>query len=116
MKMVSDNLKVCCPEDMICRMGGDEFLIAVFGRCSELELEEKAARILQCLQKAFDGTDTTDELSASIGIAYTSDQSLPIDQLIKQSDIALLVAKRNGKARYCVYSDALRDVIDGRGR
>ena len=56
------------------------------------------------------------ELSASIGVAYTSDQSLPIDQLIKQSDIALLAAKRSGKARYCVYSEALKDVIDRRGR
>ncbi len=116
LKMVSDTLKACCPEDMICRIGGDEFLIAVLGKYSEMELEEKAARILQCLQKAFDGTDTMGELSASIGVAYTSDQSLPIDQLIKQSDIALLAAKRSGKARYCVYSEALKDVIDRRGR
>ena len=116
LKIVSDNLKTCCPEDMICRIGGDEFLIAVLGKCSETGLEEKAAWILRRLQKVFDGTDAMGELSASIGIAYTLDQSLPIDQLIKQSDIALLSAKRSGKARYCLYSDMLKDVIDRRGR
>ena len=55
-------------------------------------------------------------LSVSVGVAFTTDPKTHVDQLIKQSDLALLSAKRSGKAQYCVYTDDLQDLVDRRGR
>lgn len=116
LKAVSDILRSCCPDDLICRIGGDEFLVAVLDSCSEEALKNKAATILRTLQQQFEASDTLKVLSASIGIAYTTDSDMPTDHLIRQSDVALLAAKRSGKAQYHVYSEALQDVVDRRGR
>lgn len=116
LKTVGDILKSCCPHDLICRIGGDEFLIATLQEYSRKQLEYKAAHILEQMQTVFDGSEKLKILSVSVGVAFTTDPDMHIDQLIKQSDLALLSAKRSGKAQYCVYSDQLQDLVDRRGR
>ena len=116
LKTVGDILRSCCPEDLICRIGGDEFLVAILEECNLEQLEEKAACVLKEMQKIFDASDKLKILSVSVGVAFTTDPGMHIDQLIKQSDLALLSAKRSGKAQYCVYSDELQDLVDRRGR
>ena len=116
LKTVGDILRSCCPEDLICRIGGDEFLVAILEECNLEQLEEKAAYVLKEMQKIFDASDKLKILSVSVGVAFTTDTGMHIDQLIKQSDLALLSAKRSGKAQYCVYSDELQDLVDRRGR
>lgn len=116
LKSVSETLTSCCPDDLICRIGGDEFLIAIVEPCTQENLEKKAAYILREMQRMFDTSENMKILSASIGVAFTTEPDMPIDQLIKQSDLALLSAKRSGKAQYCVYSDQLQSLVDRRGR
>lgn len=109
-------LRSCCPGDLICRIGGDEFLIAILAECRQEELEHKAAHILEEMQKVFNASEKLKILSVSIGIAFSTNPDMHIDQLIKQSDLALLSAKRSGKAQYCVYTDELQNLVDRRGR
>ena len=116
LKTVGDILRFCCPDDLICRIGGDEFLIAMVEECSQRELEHKAAHILEAMQKVFDASENLKILSVSVGIAFSRDPEMHIDQLIKKSDLALLSAKRSGKAQYCVYTDELQNLVDRRGR
>ena len=116
LKTVGDILTFCCPDDLICRIGGDEFLIAILKECTQKELEHKAAHILGEMQKVFDASENLKILSVSVGIAFSTDPEMHIDQLIKQSDLALLSAKRSGKAQYCVYTDKLQNLVDRRGR
>lgn len=80
------------------------------------ELEHKAAHILEEMQKVFDASENLKILSVSVGIAFSRDPEMHIDQLIKKSDLALLSAKRSGKAQYCVYTDELQNLVDRRGR
>ena len=84
--------------------------------CSQRELEHKAAHILEEMQKVFDASENLKILSVSVGIAFSRDPEMHIDQLIKKSDLALLSAKRSGKAQYCVYTDELQNLVDRRGR
>lgn len=67
-------------------------------------------------KKVFDASENLKILSVSVGIAFSRDPKMHIDQLIKQSDLALLSAKRSGKAQYCVYTDELQNLVDRRGR
>lgn len=116
LKTVGDILGFCCPDDLICRIGGDEFLIAIVEECSQHDLEHKASHILEEMQTVFDASENLQILSVSVGIAFSRDPEMHIDQLIKQSDLALLSAKRSGKAQYCVYTDKLQNLVDRRGR
>lgn len=92
-------------EDFVARLGGDEFLVVRLGECSIRQLEEEAEQFLQKLQMEFQISDYISSLSASVGIAQSSDLDLDIDLLLQHSDFALYQAKREGRARYCVYRE-----------
>ena len=47
-------------------------------------------------------------MSASIGIAFAADPEVKVDELVRQSDLAMYAAKQSGKSRYCVYSPKLK--------
>lgn len=90
-------------EDFVARLGGDEFLVVRLGDCPIRWLEQKAAAFLGEIQKEFQAAGQSISLSASVGIAQTSDPAMDIDQLIQMSDQALYRAKNGGRNRYCVY-------------
>lgn len=105
------------PDGTIARMGGDEFLIALSGPGDARTLQERAARFLDRLREHCAASETLCLLTASIGITSTQDPSLSMDELIRQSDTALYVSKREGKSRCTIYAPALRTAReqDGHG-
>lgn len=101
--IVARLLRESFPDDLVARVGGDEFLIALLGGCGLRTLEERARRLLDRLGASFRGSEKLEGLSASIGIAQSDDPSLNIDELIRRSDMALYKAKASGKARCCIF-------------
>lgn len=99
----ADLLRECFGDEFIARIGGDEFLIAILGECSIASLKSRAQNLLDRMTEEFQSIPQYALMSASIGIAQTSDPSLDIDLLIQESDTALYEAKKQGKGRYCVY-------------
>ena len=87
------------PYDLTARVGGDEFLIISLTIWSEEEIKRKAILLIKDLKEAF--IDKTDfiSLSSSIGITVAYDKVIDLDELIKQSDIALYEAKKRGKSQ-----------------
>lgn len=55
------------------------------------------------MRTAFLAAEQTVSLSASVGIAQSSDSMVDIDALLQRSDQALYQAKKAGRSRYCVY-------------
>lgn len=102
----ADLLRECFGNEFIARIGGDEFLIAILGECSIASLETRAQKMLDRMIQVFQSIPQYALMSASIGIAQTSDPSLDIDLLIQESDTALYEAKKQGKGRFCVYRPA----------
>lgn len=101
--MVAATLKKCFPGNLIARIGGDEFLVARTDPVAEDELVRQADLLIAGLQDAFNTNSCFKVLSASIGIAYTTDPSKKIDDLIKESDTALYKAKETGRSKSCVF-------------
>ncbi len=91
--------------DFVTRLGGDEFLVVRLGDCPVRQLEKEAGLFLGMLQKEFLAAGQTVSLSASIGIAQSSDEDLDIDLLLQRSDQALYQAKNRGRNRFCVYKE-----------
>jgi cyclic di-GMP phosphodiesterase Gmr len=98
------------PDDLCVRMGGDEFLIVIIGKSSIVDLKKQSNTLLQTINTRFSIFPTEQQLSVSIGIAtFEGNSPIPLDELLKKSDIALYEAKNNGKEQYVIYSPTLEN-------
>jgi EAL domain-containing protein (putative c-di-GMP-specific phosphodiesterase class I) len=75
---------------------------------------EVAGRIQDILKKPFDLSGNEVLISASIGIALSTDGHRQADDMLRDADIAMYQAKSAGKARYKVFSEAMRTVATTR--
>ena len=102
LKAVGEVLKAAFPTGVVCRFGGDEFLVMLLGSLSEEAAKNMAEVCLDRLRERFHEQEQFRKLSGSIGIAISHDIHYPIDELIKESDSALYAAKKAGRDCVCV--------------
>ncbi len=89
-------------DDLIGRMGGDEFIIYLKNCPSEEFIQRKANEILQRISDAkLEGIDY--QGGASLGIAIAPMHGTTFRELYDASDRALYLAKRSGKNKYALY-------------
>jgi diguanylate cyclase (GGDEF)-like protein/PAS domain S-box-containing protein len=88
----------------VARLGGDEFAILLPQVRSGEELGRVAQRILELFNEPFMLEGKEIFVSTSIGIAVYPDDSTGADDLIKQSDSAMYLAKRSGRNNFRFYS------------
>jgi diguanylate cyclase (GGDEF)-like protein len=95
------------PADMLARTGGDEFCI-VLPSSSLREAALIARRIIEvCRDDATACTGSEIPIAVSIGVAqWTREVGAFPDRLIAAADLALYVAKKEGKNRYSLYEAA----------
>lgn len=99
---------------MVCRFGGDEFVIVVPGRMQRRECSAFAELLIEEISKpmVIDGNNLS--VGASIGIAQCPANGRDYNHLLKVSDVALYDAKARGRGCHSFYSDELGDVIRDR--
>ena len=105
---VGRRLQSCLrPEDTIARLGGDEFTVLLEDITDVRYAIRVAERIAEALKEPFhlDGHEAS--VTASIGIAVGTGRESTPDDLVRSSDRAMYEAKRNGKARFVVFHEAL---------
>ncbi len=107
LRLASEALRrVLRSQDVICRTGGDEFLVI----CPETSEEE----VLACGERlrkeiehlTVDNEDEALNLSISVGVAVRDDSMTNAGDLIKKADRAVFGAKRLGRNRVVSESDA----------
>ena len=91
-------------EDIICRIGGDEFMIYTM-EDSRIMLESKAEKIIAEMGKFFEEQKYDTNSSVSIGIAKYPEDGNSFQELYNSADKALYYVKQNGKDSYHFYSD-----------
>jgi diguanylate cyclase (GGDEF)-like protein len=102
-------LRAARTSDTVARFGGDEFAVLVEPGHMPQTAQEVAARIGDALKAPFHVSDTDVTMSVSIGIAIgESHGDVPTD-LLGDADMAMYLAKRNGKARFEMYRPSLQD-------
>ncbi|MEG2350414.1 MAG: diguanylate cyclase, partial [Hungatella sp.] len=95
-------------EDMIARMGGDEFAIFMEDISDTLVAKKKVDRLCAGLSDIqIDGAHT--DITCSVGIAVTSEQIHTFEKLYKCADQALYHAKCNGRNMISIYGEDLTD-------
>lgn len=98
---VADRLRVAIgEEDMVARMGGDEFIFLLWEAGDAERVQPKAQKILKALQAPFHISGHELHVSASLGVSLFSDTERNADQLLKAADVALYRAKSAGRGRW----------------
>ena len=102
--------------DTVARMGGDEFTVILTELTDARTLQGILQKILNTLAAAFELDAEQVFISASVGITlYTLDAS-DIEELFKNADQALYVAKADGRNRFSFFTPALQEAVQTRMR
>lgn len=102
---------LCSPNDTVCRLGGDEFLIILEDLTHYEKAITVAKEIIASLSKPFYLENKIISTSTSIGITYYPNDGDNIKVLLKNADIAMYRSKARGAGSYEIYTQELSDLI-----
>jgi len=95
--------------DTLSRIGGDEFVAVLLDLTNVAASVPMLTRLLAAVSEPVPVGDLTLQLTASLGITfYPQADEVDAEQLIRQADQAMYLAKQSGKNRYHVF-DAVQD-------
>lgn len=99
-------------EDTVARLGGDEFVILSETARSQADIETTVERVAQEFVRPFrlGGRDLI--VTCSIGFAVSEGSQVVADNLMRQADVAMYLAKSGGKGRYLMFDPSMqRDAL-----
>jgi diguanylate cyclase (GGDEF)-like protein/PAS domain S-box-containing protein len=99
-------------EDLLCRFGGDEFVVLVNPRSPDSSAEVLALRINEVLRAPFEIAGRVLSVTASIGIASGSE--LSVEDLVRDADIAMYQAKAAGKNQVVNFVPQMETIANDR--
>ncbi|MBC8079724.1 MAG: diguanylate cyclase, partial [Gorillibacterium sp.] len=112
LKVVTARFRNCVyPEDMLARIGGDEFTVLIRKVSEYSNIIQLADRLLEAIQAPVTLQERDFFISASVGISVFPTDGQTADILIKNADIAMYHAKSNGGNQYQFYSKKLNATI-----
>ncbi len=92
--------------DTVARFGGDEF-VAIFANLSKADdVVQLLDRVIKSVAQPIVLNEGKARVSTSIGVTfYPQEQSIEVDQLLRQADQAMYQAKTTGKNQYVIFDN-----------
>lgn len=104
LKLIADMLKDVSEQDIVCRMGGDEFLYYVEGISGQKDAAAKAEQILSIFEEKKKESDILKNITFSMGISLFGIDGGDFNELLRKADKALYHAKQSDtKDSYLFY-------------
>lgn len=98
-------------DDIVARIGGDEFVILVQGSSDAEAMAELSNRIITEIRQPLDFDGFSCRCGVSIGIAQASGTRIDGRKMLVNADIALYRAKNQGRNRYEFFTQNLQSEI-----
>jgi diguanylate cyclase (GGDEF)-like protein len=107
------------PQDMLARLGSDEFVLLLHPLGPELDAAALEAlglaeRILRSFQHNFELAGETYVCKASIGVAMFSEHDTSMVEVLKHADMAMFEAKRAGRNRVQFFDASMQTLMNER--
>ncbi|MGI3784383.1 MAG: sensor domain-containing phosphodiesterase, partial [Janthinobacterium lividum] len=115
LQLVALRLRSCVrATDLVCRFGGDEFVIIQAG----LEQPECAVVLANCLVEAisapYDLNGNSVVIGATVGMAVSPDHGTGAEKLFQKADAALCRGKKDGRGSVRFFEPELDDRLEAR--
>jgi diguanylate cyclase (GGDEF)-like protein len=108
LQQVAERLrKVVRQGDLVTRRGGDEFAILQTALKSPSEAATLAARVLKSLSCPYEVEEHCLIITATVGIAVAPRDGSDAEELLKNSDLALYRAKRDGRGTFRFFNKSM---------
>ena len=106
LKMCCERLKHCVrEEDLVARMGGDEFTVILGGLTDLGRVPEIAEKLIATLDEPFVVGERQCTIGVSIGVSLFPADTEDADVLLRYADDAMYRVKKMGKNNYQFYCD-----------
>lgn len=99
-KLICENFR---EEDIVGRLGGDEFCVFFCGMPSVQRIEQAIKELYHRMYKELKSEDGRVNFSCSVGISMCSGYQKSFEQIYKEADTALYEAKAKGRNRYVFF-------------
>jgi diguanylate cyclase (GGDEF)-like protein len=104
--------KVARSDDLVARVGGDEFIVVLNDVESNAKAGEAAETLIMEIVEPINLWGEMVQVGASIGIAFASaDETLP-ERLLGNADMALYIAKGAGRGGFAFFSNETRNEFE----
>jgi diguanylate cyclase (GGDEF)-like protein len=97
--------------DVVCRHGGDEFVIGIAEVAQDEDASHAAAKVMARLNQTLRLKNTELAATCSIGIALYPDDASDYEGLLRKADIAMYQAKDSGRNDYRFFDEAMNATI-----
>jgi diguanylate cyclase (GGDEF)-like protein/PAS domain S-box-containing protein len=106
---VAERLTKCVrSDDIVARMGGDEFTVILNNINNQINIGRITQSILDKLSEPFNLGGELVYISASIGISVYPVNGTEVDALLKNADQAMYFSKQNGRNRYHYFNKEMQ--------
>ncbi len=96
------------------RLGGDEFAVIARNVVDDAQVHQMAARIIETISQPYIISGHQVQIGASIGIEYITSARVSPDEILRNADLALNLAKTEGRGCYKFYASTLHDAVSRR--
>jgi diguanylate cyclase (GGDEF)-like protein/PAS domain S-box-containing protein len=115
LKTVAQRVRSCMrSEDLVVRMGGDEFVVVMKDVTNTDRVNEAAERINHALSAPMVVDGRTLVTTVSIGVALYPRDGLDMGELLRHSDTAMYQAKDRGRNNFQLFSPAMDQRLKAR--
>jgi diguanylate cyclase (GGDEF)-like protein len=97
--------------DMLFRFGADEFVVVFLEKSAGKGAPILATKLIESFREPIAVEELLFYTSSSIGIASSEDSSILMDDLVRQSDMAMYASKDAGGNKYSTFSHVMQKAV-----
>ena len=114
LKTVASRMRQCGREnDLLFRIGGDEFALLGSAREAAKAAEMLATRMIERISRPYLIGGHQIVIGASAGLAVAQPDEM-VHDLLRRADLALYESKRSGRGRFSWFENTLEDAVEAR--
>ena len=120
LQQVAERLTSCVREgDTVARLGGDEFVVMlkdlspVYTKAAE-QTDIIANKIMVTLNQPYQLATHRYDITPSIGITLFRNQGQPVEEILKQADIAMYQSKQEGRNKISYFDPKMQKSLNAR--